>query len=45
MYFGREMFVPLTDPVRQREVFRDTVSGSRSKPIPTATAAATIART
>ena len=25
MYFGREMFVPLTDPVRQREVFRDTV--------------------
>lgn len=26
MYFGPEMFVPLTDPVRQRDIFKSTVN-------------------
>ena len=26
MYIGREMYAPLTDPVRQRELFRQTVN-------------------
>jgi MoaA/NifB/PqqE/SkfB family radical SAM enzyme len=25
MYFGKEMFLPLTDPVRQSSIFKDTV--------------------